>query len=132
MLDDVARDAPEQELADDACALLHIRQLVTDNGLAVAGLIGARQFDDAVAATEATLAKIKAFIIEAGVSTNALHHAAYSFAEIHYCFARIADAQRSDEKLQEAEGRFLTEACITRNNNVCFLSRALTNMDARL
>ena len=124
-------DPAEPELADDACALLHIRQLVTDNGLAVAGLIGARQFDDAVAATEATLAKIKAFIIEAGVSTNALHHAAYSFAEIHYCFARIADAQRSDEKLQEAEGRFLTEACITRNNNVCFLSRALTNTDAQ-
>ena len=124
-------DPAEPELADDACALLHIRQLVTENGLAVAGLIGARQFDDAVAATEATLAKIKAFIIEAGVSTNALHHAAYSFAEIHYCFARIADAQRSDEKLQEAEGRFLTEACITRNNNVCFLSRALTNMDAQ-
>lgn len=124
-------DAAEPDAADDACALQHIRRVVADNGAAVAALLAARQFDDAVAATEATLAKIKAFIIAAGVSTNALHHAAYSFAEIHYCFARIADARRSDVKLHEAEGRFLTEACTARNNYVTTLARGLCNLPAQ-
>ena len=124
-------DAAEPDAADDACALQHIRRVVADNGAAVAALLAARQFDDAVAATEATLATIKAFIVDAGVSTDALHHASYSFAEIHYCFARIADARRSDVKLHEAEGRFLTEACTARNNYVTTLARGLCNLPAQ-
>ena len=124
-------DSAEPDAADDACALQHIRRVVADNGAAVAALLAARQFDDAVAATEATLATIKAFIVDAGVSTDALHHASYSFAEIHYCFARIADARRSDVKLHEAEGRFLTEACTARNNYVTTLARGLCNLPAQ-
>jgi len=124
-------DPPEAEVADDTCALLYIRHLVADNGAAVAALLGDNQFDDAVVATEATLAKIKAFIVDAGLSTDALHHASYSLTEIHYCLARINDARRSHVKLNEARGRFLTEACTARNNYVTTLARGLCNVPAQ-